>query len=706
MKTSEISNEKSKKKKSNKVYSLKTSLLLVTTICVAFAMIVLSSIAYMNSKKIIEEHSRNEMSQCLSFAIESINKSLSNNLKISETLAHSVEAIHKQSILSNPFGSDWEENSYKDILTSFIDSNDETFGGGIWFEPYKYRSDIMFFSPYCMRENGAVTYIDNYNLGENVYYTDQDWYKSVSTSKDGESKWSSPYYDEFVKKSMITSSTPIYDTDGEIMGVATADIDLSYIQEMILSLNMVANGKVILIDQNGTYIATEDSSKILNNNILSDEDTNIAKLGQTVLANKEGKCSLTLNNEKYNALYEEIPETGWFIISMASENQLLSSAYHLKNVLSVFSVIFFIILIIVLFIYLQRFIIRPIYSLSNTAEQIANGNLNITISKLSNNEFGEVSQYMQTMVERLHQYSGYISETSSILNDISNGNFKFNLSYDYLGEFADLKNGLIKTRNMLSGTLLTISSVSKEVDNGAASLAKASQMQAQEATEQTASIKELSDMMEDIEQSADMNAQSTQNVNKTITEVLQEAKNGDKQINIMLSAMDDMTSTSKEIEKIVKNIEDIAFQTNILALNAAVEAARAGSAGKGFAVVADEVRNLASKTSEASKETAELIEKTLASVDNGKKLADETAKSFKIVSDGISKAFEQTEIITKYSENQKNSIRQATSGVIQLSDVVNMNTAHAQEGAAASEELSAQSQMLKNLVDKFELYQE
>jgi len=241
-----------------------------------------------------------------------------------------------------------------------------------------------------------------------------------------------------------------------------------------------------------------------------------------------------------------------------------------------------------------------------------------------------------------------------------------------------------------------VSSGSEQVSNGAQALA-------QGATEQASSIEELSATITEIASNVKLNATSAADASIKVNHVSSELDVSNQNMQDMIAAMSKISDSSSQIGKIIKAIEDIAFQTNILALNAAVEAARAGAAGKGFAVVADEVRNLASKSAEAANNTTALIENSIKEVENGTKIADQTATALKKVVLEATAVSNTVTLISQASNEQANSINQITLGVDQISSVVQTNSATAEESAAASEELSGQAQILKSLVGKFKL---
>lgn len=248
-----------------------------------------------------------------------------------------------------------------------------------------------------------------------------------------------------------------------------------------------------------------------------------------------------------------------------------------------------------------------------------------------------------------------------------------------------------------------INIASEQVASGASQVADGAQVLSRGATEQASSVEELAATINDISRYSTNTAASTLDADKQVQIAGSRVQACDRQMKDMLSAMEEIRSKSVEISKIIKTIEDIAFQTNILALNAAVEAARAGTAGKGFAVVADEVRNLASKSAEASKNTAALIAGTVQAVEKGFGYANETAGSLVEIVDVAKSVSVTVGKISEDAKEQANAISQVTTGIEQISGVVQSNSATAEESAAASEELSGQAQMLKSLVGKFKL---
>lgn len=693
-----------KERKKHKGYtSIRTLLLIAIIPAVILSMSVLSIIGYGKAKAIIERGAESEMTQCLQAATESIQKSMTASRMVTETMARGVEIINQQTAYQAGGSTAGKGTAYADILTSFVESDPEIFGGGIWFEPYAYRADQKFFSPYCMRENGAIQYVDNYSLGEGVSYTDQEWYQNAkNTTKSVE--WSAPYHDDFANISMVTASAPFYNTNGQLLGVTTTDLDLTYMQKMVSELDVVADGRALMVDQNGVYIADENSEKLLRANILEDKEPSIVALAKEMLSQTEGSGKYTVDGKEYRAWYQKVPESGWYILTTTSEENIMADASALGRGLTILCIIFSILLFVALFLYLQVRIINPVHALATSTQQIAQGKLSVEVRDLGKTEFGVMGRSIQKMVFRLKQYTEYIAEISDVLGQMAVGNFAFELKCDYKGEFAGVKDGLLSTRDRLSDTLNGVSRAAKQVNSGANQISIGAQSQAQGATEQASSVEELAAMMVEIEQDVDKNTQNTIEVNDRIQTVIQKVEDGDQKMNHMLEAMDEISTMSNQIGKIVKSIEDIAFQTNILALNAAVEAARAGVAGKGFAVVADEVRNLASKTAEASGETAELITKALHAIENGKKIADETAESFHAVTDDITQVATHVEGITDHSLKQKESIQQAACGIDKISEVVQTNAATAQESAAASEELFGQANLMKDLVGKFRLH--
>lgn len=361
------------------------------------------------------------------------------------------------------------------------------------------------------------------------------------------------------------------------------------------------------------------------------------------------------------------------------------------------------VLSLVFAIYIIRSINSPVKELDQVATKIAAGDLDQSIKYRSRDELGKLAINFNKTVDRLRDYVKYIDEISSVLNQIADGNLVFELSYDYAGEFAKVKRALEQISASLNNTLGQINQSADQVASGSDQVSSGSQALSQGATEQASSVEELAATISEISAQVKETASNANEARRQSDETGEQVASSNQQMQEMISAIDEISEKSGQISKIIKTIEDIAFQTNILALNAAVEAARAGAAGKGFAVVADEVRNLASKSSEASKSTAALIEGTVLAVEKGTGIASATAQSLNSVVESTKKVVDSVEKIAFAAEQQATSIAQVTQGIDQISSVVQTNSATAEESAAASEELSGQAQMLKSLVGQFKL---
>ena len=351
-------------------------------------------------------------------------------------------------------------------------------------------------------------------------------------------------------------------------------------------------------------------------------------------------------------------------------------------------------------LYITASITKPIEELKAAAAEMTQGNLQVTIAYHSGDELGNLADSIREVARTLGIYVADINRAMRLLDQ---GKLDITTDVEFRGEFVEMAENILHVGQSLNTTMVQIKQSADQVASGSGQVASGAQALAQGATEQASSVEELAASINQISAQVRQNAETADELNRYATEVGASINSSNRQMHEMTRAMQEISESSIQIGKIIKTIEDIAFQTNILALNAAVEAARAGEAGKGFAVVADEVRNLATKSDEAAKSTTALIESTMRAVENGTEIATATASSLEAVvrqaqeiTDGIAK-------ITQASDEQAEAITQVTLGVDQISTVVQTNSATAEESAATSEELSGQARLLDELLEQFSL---
>ncbi len=533
--------------------------------------------------------------------------------------------------------------------------------------------------------------------GEDWTANTRPWYPTVVNEK--RTFITDPYVSAATGKTIVSLVSPVIDNaTGKTIGVFGADLNIQGLPEMMKKFYFSEENCSVLIAGDGTIIYHPNSEYVLKN---IDETLYSDDIKTAVKDHKPGSYSFGFDKTDMVGSLSVIPSNGWMVLSQLPQSYITNQTTAATIQLLILFIVTIVLLIIIVLI-LSSAITKPINKMSVVADEIAKGNFNIDIEVIGEDEIGHLARSFDSATKN---YKSYIEEISDVLRAMAQSNLTKELTLSYIGDFQNIKINMQEFIRIINETLSGINLAADQVSSGSDQVASGSQALAQGATEQSASVQELSENANKIATQVKHNAQKAARAKDMVIDTETAINTSYGHMQKLMQAMDDIHNRSSEISKIIKTIEDIAFQTNILALNAAVEAARAGAAGKGFAVVADEVRNLAGKSAEAAKNTTSLIERSVHSINEGVSIADVTAKALQGVVDGVVSTTGLVSDISVASDEQAVAISQITIGLNQISAVVQTNSATSEESAAASQELFSQASLLKELVSRFKLKQ-
>ncbi len=455
-------------------------------------------------------------------------------------------------------------------------------------------------------------------------------------------------------------------------------------------------------DERAYTTIVKDGERVVGTKLSEDLKTIILEQGQ----NYEGKTDI-LGVEhlcSYVPTRDENGEINGLIFAGISVEAATKQIEDTVSMSILVGCVLVVLSVVIMSVFVTHSVSRPLFKLTRLARNMEHGELGlgsgqpVEMKIRSKDEIGYLATIFENTIQRMRDYIG---EISAILAAISEGNLTTGTQQDYVGDFASIKGSLDGILDKLNLTMSQIVESTEYVSSGAEQVSVGAQALSQGAVEQASTVEALEMNMREVSRKVTQSAENAEQASRNVEMVGAQIMESNEKMQEMIEAMQEISDSSNEISKIIKTIESIASQTNILALNAAVEAARAGETGKGFAVVAEEVRALASKSAEASKSTANLIERSIERVNHGAMIVNETASQLAAVVAGASEVVETTNEIAETSRMQAQAISDIQESISQISCVVQTNSATAQESAATSEELSAQANVLKNLTGMF-----
>ena len=557
-------------------------------------------------------------------------------------------------------------------------------------------------------QRGNVIGLDGISLFDGKDYSDREY---VREAMSGNVYVSEPLISKITGELSIMVAAPIYAGGSRSAGIAGVVYFVppeTFLNDIVSSIQVSETSRAYMINKSGDTIADTTLDTITTQNVEREaqSDSSLKELAAIHAEMRQGKNGFgsyhTAAGPWYTAYAPVDGTDGWSVAVTAMKKDYLADTYA-GMLINVLAIIVSVAASIVVALKLSGSISNPMRACAQRMKQLAEGDLTSPVPQASGQD--ETAELTRTTAEMVTGLNTIINDIGYLLTEMANQNLDIQSDHReaYVGGFQSILLSMRTLKVELSNTMRQIEGAAGQVSSASGQVSVGAQTLSQGAMEQASAVEQLAATINDISGSAGKTATAAEEAGRFVGQAGGQLGVSVEHVKELNAAMEKISKSSEEISRIIAAIENIAFQTNILALNAAVEAARAGSAGKGFAVVADEVRNLATKSDQAAKATKELIEGSIAAVNEGSRAVGMVTDSLEQTSIYAGHVTTQMDIVVKAVEAQTASLAQVTEGVNQISAVVQTNSATAQESAAASEELSAEAASLKQLVDRFTL---